>query len=331
MVKIDLFINIKFNKKGAFMIEISICIATWNRKKDLVNIIKLLENQTMDRKQYEIIVVDSCSPDGTGEDVKKLQEEFPNVVYVENAENILAVKRNKGIEVSKSDIIVFMDDDVYPTENFVKAHYEANKDSKNTFFCGQIRFREKLVNESNYYLFRDRQHLSDKDVDVDLTFNKIVVMNLSFRKEFIRKIGGVNEKFIGYGCEDVEFGYRVKKAGFKIKYLPEAKAYHDEKSSTIIEYGTKLYKTGVYGERILKQECPEAYAILYNRYKVIKSFLRFKTIKNILGNFLLKTDKNRTKYSYLAYKLYLYACLAEGEKAQKSIKKMDLNDAKKGW
>ena len=45
--------------------KVSICIATWLRKEKIEEIIELLEHQSLQRDLYEIIVIDSNSPDGT--------------------------------------------------------------------------------------------------------------------------------------------------------------------------------------------------------------------------------------------------------------------------
>lgn len=313
------------------MIELSVCIATWCRKDDLEKIIEKLEHQTLDRSLYEVIVVDSQSPDGTDKVMEALKTKYDNLVYVNDAPNILASKRNVGIKNAKGDIIIFMDDDVYPEDGFLKAHYDANQIDNNTFYCGQIRFDQELVKNSNYYRFRDEQHLKDEDIDKDLPFNKVVVMNLSFRKKYIETVGYVDENFVGYGCEDMEFGYRIKDKGFHMAYLKDALAIHREKSSSIVEYGKKLYKTGLYGMRILKKECLPAYTTIDSGHKLVKSILRLSCVKKILEKSLLKSDNKPNKYNYLKYKLYLYSMLERGKKDQKKYELLSVDEAKKGW
>lgn len=310
--------------------KVSICIATWKRKEKLNRIILNLEDQTMDPTEYEVIVVDSNSPDGTDILMKDLCAKYPNIVYISDADNILAVKRNVGIRNAKAETIVFMDDDVIPNDAFVESHYIANKNNNDTFFCGQIRFPHDLVNNSNYYCFRDEQHLQDKDIGVDLPFNRIVVMNLSFRKSFIEKVGYVNEEFIGYGDEDIEFGYRVVKSGFKIRYLPNALGIHEEESSGIKEYGRKLYKAGLYGDRILRKECIEAYNALEGK-RIIGYFLAVKPICECIAKYLDKNDTNTNKYSYYLYKMYLYGMSYRGRLDQKKHNELSADMAKTGW
>ena len=313
------------------MVKISACIATWKRADKLKDIILLLEDQTIPQTEYEIVIVDSKSPDHTKRTVKDLQQQFDNIVYVEDADNVLAAKRNVGVETAKGDIIIFMDDDVYPTHGFIEAHLKANAHPERTFFCGQIRFPQEDVDRSNYYFFRDRQHLKETDIGKDLPFNNIVVMNLSFRKEYYEITGKVDERFIGYGCEDIEFGWRVKKAGFHIKYLPDALAIHREDSSSIVEYGNKLYKSGLYGNRILKEVSPEAHAALTGRVKNLGYVFSLKPIRTWLEKVLLKTDNQRNKCNYKLYKAYFYSRSYQGRRDQKKVKPLNLEAVQKGW
>ena len=312
--------------------KLSVCIATWSRKEKLKEIIELLENQSMPRDQYEIVVVDSKSPDGTNVLMQDICKEYENVVYIEDAKNILAVKRNVGIDNSTSDIIVFIDDDVYPGHRFVESHYLANKNNTDTFYCGQIRFPKELCKKSNYYRFRDQQHLNKDDVNRELPFNNIVVMNLSFRKEFIERVGKVDERFLGYGCEDIEFGYRVIKSGYKIKYLESAVAIHKEDSSDIVSYGKKLYKTGLYGTRVLQRVCPEAWSSLSSRRKKwIGAVASRKIVSEPLAAYLKLTDSNPKMYSYFLFKLYLYSCMNKGKRDQSKYPELDYSTITKGW
>ena len=291
--------------------DLSVLIATYNRKDDLKRIVEILENQTMSQDQYEIIITDSFSIDGTKELVQGLQQDYNNIVYIEDCKNILANKRNVGIKASRGQTVIFLDDDVYPyKEDFLEQHYKANINNRDTFFCGQIRFDPKLVQESNYYRFRDDQHLKDDSVGKELEFNKIVVMNLSFRKEFIDKVGYVDERFINYGCEDIEFGFRIKRKGFHIKYLREAKAIHREKSNSIVEYSKKIIKSKIYGQQTLYTVCPEIKKYLFQSKfdnKCILNILLFNKFSLKLTEvYLLFTDTIKICYNYLLYKFYLY-------------------------
>ena len=51
------------------------------------------------------------------------------------------------------------------------------------------------------------------------------------KREVIEKVGLLDEKYFAY-FEEVDFCYRVKKAGYKILYIPQSKLYHKVSSTT---------------------------------------------------------------------------------------------------
>ena len=116
------------------MVKISICIATWKRADKLKDILVLLENQSLPSDDYEIIVVDSLSPDHTRVVVEELQAKYSNIVFIPDAANVLAVKRNRGVERAIGEVVVFLDDDVYPAFEFVEMHLKANMSASKRIF-----------------------------------------------------------------------------------------------------------------------------------------------------------------------------------------------------
>ena len=57
-----------------------VIIPTFNEKENIEKIIRTTFSQV---KEFDILVVDDNSPDGTGDIVKKLQTEFPNNLFLE--------------------------------------------------------------------------------------------------------------------------------------------------------------------------------------------------------------------------------------------------------
>ncbi|MGI2287192.1 glycosyltransferase family 2 protein [Staphylococcus cohnii] len=89
----------------------SIVITTFNNEDFIKKTLDSVVNQTLNNKQYEIIVIDDHSSDSTW-----------NIVQQTNAENLYMYRlsensggpshpRNKGIELSKGDYIYFLDGD----------------------------------------------------------------------------------------------------------------------------------------------------------------------------------------------------------------------------
>ncbi len=87
---------------------VSVIIPTYNRRNLLDNSIKSVLNQTY--KNFEIIIIDDNSNDGTYEYIKKINHD--KIQYIKNKETMYAPRsRNIGISHSKGDLIAFLDDD----------------------------------------------------------------------------------------------------------------------------------------------------------------------------------------------------------------------------
>ena len=85
---------------------VSVIIPTYNRKDNLIEAIESVFAQTY--PNYEVIVVDDGSSDGTKE---KLQEIRKKLVYIHQNNSGVSTARNKGILSSKGDYIALLDSD----------------------------------------------------------------------------------------------------------------------------------------------------------------------------------------------------------------------------
>lgn len=238
----------------------SVAIATFRRKALLEKLIVALEHQTIAHDDYEIIVCDSGSNDGTSEMIGQMSAKFGNIRYINLAINTLSSKRNVGTDGAQAPIVIFIDDDVLPDKGFVEAHLNAHEGAIDTVFCGMVRFPEELVRTSNYFRFRDSRHPGPDRPDIrdeDMPHQNMSVMNLSFRKAEILKVGYVSEAFTRYGGEDHDFAYRIHKAGLRIALVRDALIFHYEAGGNVEQYSRKLYYLGRYGFGVLNRLHPE--------------------------------------------------------------------------
>ena len=226
----------------------------------------------MPREDYEIVVCDSGSDDGTAELMSRLMREFSNLRYVDLAVNTLAAKRNAGLRESRAEIVVFLDDDAVPSPAFAEEHWKAHMvpPRENQVICGGVRFPQDWISRSNYFRFRDSRHLGPARPEVDandIPYHMIVVMNLSFRKdEILNRSGLVSEEFQRYGGEDYEFGYRVARSGLKIRFAPLALVEHRESGGSIGQYFKKLYITSRDSLPVLYRLAPDARETALSRW-----------------------------------------------------------------
>jgi len=99
-------------------ITISVIIPTYNEAGVIVNCLKSLSKQTL--IDFEIIVVDDGSTDGTLDAVGNFHFPFSNFQLLKQKHKGPGAARNKGAKVAKGEILVFVDADMTFAKNFLK-------------------------------------------------------------------------------------------------------------------------------------------------------------------------------------------------------------------
>ena len=94
----------------------SIVIPAYNEEKFVASTIKAALAQDVGKKNFEVIVVDNNSKDKTSEVAKKAGADK---VVVEKKQGT-NMARQKGLEVSKGDIVAFLDADSEPPKDWLK-------------------------------------------------------------------------------------------------------------------------------------------------------------------------------------------------------------------
>ena len=214
--------------------KISIIILNWNGKKITSGCLKSIKNQSF--KEYEIIVVDNASSDGSQEYFKK---KFPKVKLIENKENLgYAGGNNIGIKKANADYILILNNDTILDKNFLEELWkERNKadilgvknyyfDKKNLVWAigskvNKFTMKAKLVGN---------KLIDSKDID-KMEIEHAVGSAIFLNKKVIDKIGFLDEDYFAY-YEETEWQTRAINAGFKISWVPSAKLWHKVAYST---------------------------------------------------------------------------------------------------
>lgn len=92
---------------------ISVILPTYNEKGNIVPLMqKLAQGLRPAGREFELVVVDDNSPDGTADAVREMQKDMREIrLIVRTNESGLASAVRRGIEEAKGDIIVLMDTD----------------------------------------------------------------------------------------------------------------------------------------------------------------------------------------------------------------------------
>lgn len=105
------------------MIRVSLIVPTYNRAGYLNKSLETFAHQSLDKNSYEIIVVDNNSSDNTKKVFDGFAIKFPehNWVYFFEPKQGLHYARNRGIELSRGEIVVFGDDDVEASSHWLES------------------------------------------------------------------------------------------------------------------------------------------------------------------------------------------------------------------
>jgi len=223
---------------------LSIVINTFNRKELLLEEIYALLNQTIDKDLYDIIVVDDGSTDGTE---KFLSEKgvMNKIRYFRQRNLGRASAKNLGLKNVLTPFIVFLGDDMLPSNKLLEIHLKYQKSFKNIAVLGMCEWKpekgsesfKKISNPSPY------DYIEDKD---DAGFLFFHTGNISVETNLVKDVGGFDENFRFFGWEDIELGYRLEKGkNIKVMFVPEAYALHRHPEIDLDSLLKREYESGI--------------------------------------------------------------------------------------
>jgi len=230
--------------------DITVSIVNWNTKNELARCLKSVLAQ--DEAEFEVIVVDNASSDGSADMVAR---DFPQVTLIANDKNGgFSRAHNQTLKIAKGRYVMLVNPDTLMEEHDVLkkiVHFaDENPDigiigprienpngslqfSARRFpTLGAGLFRRtplgKLFPNNRFvksYIMADWKHDDIRDVDW------VSGAALVARKKMIDEIGPLDPGFFMY-CEDVDWAYRAKQRGWRVIYCPMAKVKHRIGSSS---------------------------------------------------------------------------------------------------
>ena len=299
-----------------------------------------LKNQIDDWNYYEILICDSYSSDNSQLIVNNFikQNNLKKIKYLNIDKNILAAKRNFGIRTAIYKYLILIDDDCVPQKEFIKSFLDDfEKIDEKTILSGVVEYPVHLLKFSNYLRFRSSHHFSKKQIDANLILEPkyFVAMNMGLIKtQELLHLGLFNEDFIGYGFEDFEFAYRVKKKGFKLKQT-KATIYHDEGIPSLSNYLKKYFHLGRDGMKnfLNINECTAKNTIYYKieNNVFLRIFMKIPFIKILLRQLeelVIKFDESKLFYCSTIYNFARLSAYLRGVAARNG---KDLNPNNNNW
>ncbi|HZV78082.1 MAG TPA: glycosyltransferase [Candidatus Binatus sp.] len=208
--------------------KISVVMPTYNRLTTLREVLPSLRAQTLDAGEYEIVVADSNSSDGTAEYLAQFGgEQHPRVRHVPGGYSGRAAARNAGIAAAQAPVVLFTDADIIASPDLLERHAAGHAETTARVAIVGCELQVGTLDE--YRAQRDDPSLRKPlhpSTRRRLSWLYFLTGNASVRREDLLAVGGFDEDFTGYGHEDLELGYRLQKAGVELRYDPLAINYH---------------------------------------------------------------------------------------------------------
>ena len=119
------------------MLKLSIIVPMYNVAPYVTRCIRSLEEQDIPQEDYEIICVNDGSPDNCQQVVEDLQQEFSNILLINQENKGVSIARNNGIDQAKGKYLLFIDpDDYVDTNTFQRIIQTADINQAQVTFLG---------------------------------------------------------------------------------------------------------------------------------------------------------------------------------------------------
>lgn len=240
------------------MALVYLIILNWKRKEDTVNCLKSVDKLDYPAKDLRILVVDNASQDGSVEAISGFKSKF-KIDIIENKQNLgFAGGNNIGIRKALIDgakYVMLLNNDTEVDKSLVVSLVkEAEKKPDGGAFSPLIYFYKGFEFHKELYSKRDLGKVIwsaggvidwpnvfgvNRGVDdVDRgQYNKTEEIEFAtgacvlYRSKTLRQTRGFDDRYFMY-FEDLDLSVRIKKRGWKIYFVPEAKLWHKVSQSS---------------------------------------------------------------------------------------------------
>ena len=210
------------------MAKISVVVVNFNGKRFLDDCLNSLAAQTYG--DYEVIVVDNASQDGSLEHVRS---RFPWARIVENKVNLGSTGgNNSGIREAEGEFIVTLNNDTRVEKDFLEILARPMSDpsigmcgSKMVYPNGKINSTALCLSRSGASWDRGASEEDQGQYDRQEEIFGACAGAALFRKKMLDEIGLFDEDFFIF-MEDIDLTLRARCAGWRCIYVPEAIAHH---------------------------------------------------------------------------------------------------------
>jgi len=236
----------------------SVIVPTLDRPESIRRVLREVLDQA--GADVEVVAVDQSAPDERAALRRWAMERGdPRLTVVERDEPGLPAARNAGVAATTAPIVVFLDDDVTLDPGCLGAHVAAYVDPTVGGVVGRIR-EERLRSNAPSPTCRiglDGRTRVGLDGDTSGEVETVKGANMSFRRAALHDAGPFDAAYRGTALlEDADLSTRVRRAGWRLVFVPEAAIIHHHHPTGGVRMGAdaqterwRFHNTGLFMAR----------------------------------------------------------------------------------
>ena len=239
--------------------KVSVAILSWNGRRHLETCLEALAAQRDPGVDWEILILDNGSTDGTAEWVRReIQPKLARVRLIESPVNLgFCAGNNRLVAEAAGDAVAFLNNDTRPRPDWLAALVDALRAAPPDVAA----VSGKIVDWSGEHLDFGRGVMTFDGHAFQLDFRRPLGRarvpaageelffacggNMLIRKESFLQAGGFDESYFAY-LEDVDLGWRLWSGGERVVFVPDAVVHHRSSATSDL---LGLYNRGFLFER----------------------------------------------------------------------------------
>lgn len=200
-----------------------------------------------------IVIIDNSNYLDFGKSLEEKYAALLKIKVISQPNSGRAVARNRGMELSSGDIIVFLDDDMLAENDLIKKHIEYHEKNPGVIISGNgYRNPADATYDFGKFLISVEKKWKKYDTDLhEITLKKFdfTACNMSLPKSIFQKLNGFDSRFSD--SEDFDFAIRAINQNIKIIYDSRVLAWHNDWPD-IETYIKRQNEYSIAKEKILK-------------------------------------------------------------------------------
>lgn len=237
---------LKFGFPAAEAPKISLIITAYNHLEFTFNCLRSIYRNTDAGLNYEVIVADDCSTDKTQRILSKIE----GVRIIKNKTNLGFIGScNHAAEHARGDYLVFLNNDILVTTDWLKWMLKTFQEFPDAGLVGgKLIYPDGVLQDAGGIVWRDgsAQNYGRTDDAGRPEYNYLREVDyctgscIMIPRELFNKLGKLDERYSPIYYDDTDLAFKVRSAGKKVLYQPNAVIVHFEGMTSGTDLSTGL-------------------------------------------------------------------------------------------